>query len=132
MASVVLDASALIALYSSKDINHLWAIGFFKQTLDRELSMNVLNYSECLVHPIRAGKLDQFSAGVAGLGVEVVQIVSSDASSLAQLRAGTGLRMPDVLVLHQAKNLGAAVATTDQQLAKVARDLGIEVFSPAS
>lgn len=127
----MLDASVLIALYGSKDLSHKWAIEFFKQTLDRDLRMNVLNYSECLVHPIRAGKLEQFSAGVAGLGIEIVAIAPGDANSLAQLRAETGLRMPDVLVLHQAKSSSSALATTDQKLARAAREIGIVVFSPA-
>ena len=131
MASVVLDASVLIALYSSRDRNHKWAIDFFKQTLDRNLKMTVLNFAECLVHPVRAGKFEEFNSGIAGLGIEIVGLEPPAAAELAKLRAETSLKMPDVLVLFQALKSNAALASTDLQLSNTARKLGLETFSPA-
>lgn len=132
MAGIVLDASVLIALYASNDANHKWAISFFKQTLDRELKMSVLNFSECLVHPMRAGALQQFQDGIFGLGIQISGLDPESATELAKLRAKTGLRMPDVLVLHHSLTSNAALATTDQQLSRSARELGLDVFSPSS
>ena len=131
MASVVLDASVLIALYSSKDRNHAWAMDFFKQTLDRDLKMTVLNFSECLAHPVRAGKLQRFNAGIAGLGIEIVGLEPLAGPELAKLRAETGLKMPDVLVLFEALKSNAALASTDSQVSNTAREMSLEVFSPS-
>jgi predicted nucleic acid-binding protein len=39
--------------------------------------------------------------------------------------------MPDAVVLSQAIKVSGSVATTDKQLAKVAKDNGLAVFSPS-
>jgi predicted nucleic acid-binding protein len=127
---VVLDASALIALASSNDPHHSWALEMFRDTAGFDLQMTGLTQAEVLVHPARAGKLDKFLKLIGGLGLEVTSIDESDSSSIAKIRASTNLKMPDVIVLQQAIKVNGSIATTDQQLAKVAKSKGVEVFFP--
>jgi predicted nucleic acid-binding protein len=128
---VVLDASALIALFSDKDLHHNWAVQMLVDTIAWELQLISLNMAEAMVHPTKAGRLNQFTDSIRGLGIEVTSVDSSDAARLAQIRASTNLRMPDALVLNQAMRVGGAIATTDKELARVAASQSVGVFSPS-
>lgn len=127
---VVLDASALIALVSSKDPHHKWAVEMFRDTASFDLQMSALTYAEILVHPARAGKAERFLKLIAGLGLEITAIEETDSGKLASLRATTNLKMPDVVVLHQAMKVKGSIFTTNQKLAKVAKDKGVGGFQP--
>jgi predicted nucleic acid-binding protein len=127
---VVLDASALIALHDSEDRHHTWARGMFLDTIDATLLISVLTYAEVLVHPTRAGKVAEFERNIAGLGIEIVTVAADDGPALANLRASTSLKMPDVIVLHLAVGLGASLATTDEGLATEAARSGVAVLQP--
>lgn len=129
---IVLDASALIALASSKDPNHEWALKMFRDTANFELQMNALTQAEVLVHPARAGKMDSFLKSISELGLEITPVESKDSSKLANIRASTSLKMPDAVVLQQAIKIAGSIATTDEQLAKAAKAKGVGVFSPNS
>jgi predicted nucleic acid-binding protein len=126
---VVLDASALIALYDSQDKHHPWALQMFIDTIQFELAMPALTYAEVLVHPIRAGKRSKFEKSISGLGISFHRLAPEEALELAELRVKTSLKMPDVVVLHRALSLNASIATTDKALAEQARKLSLEVFS---
>jgi predicted nucleic acid-binding protein len=128
---VVLDASALIALASSKDPHHDWALKMFRDTTSFQLQMTALTQAEVLVHPAKAGKLEKFLKLISELDLEITPIESSDSSKLANIRATTNLKMPDAVVLHQAVKEKGSIATTDGQLAKVARSNGVGVFLPS-
>ena len=127
---VVLDASALIALASSKDPHHKWAIEMFRDTASFDLQITSVSQAEAMVHPARNGKLDRFNKLVSGLGVEVRAVEGEDAAKLASLRVSTSLKMPDVCVLNQAIKVKGSIATTDKELAKAAKGKGIGVFAP--
>lgn len=129
---VVLDASALIALYADKDTHHFWALGLFRDTVEFEWQMSVLNFAEAQVHPHRAGVGEQFLAATNRLGVEIMPLAADCAAELASLRTKTGLKMPDVITLHLAMKSGGTVATCDASLARAARELSIGVFAPAT
>jgi predicted nucleic acid-binding protein len=128
---VVLDASALIALASDTDPNHSWALAMFRDTAAFGLQMTALTQAEVLVHPARAGKLEKFLKLIGALGLEITPIEESDSRQIAKIRAETSLKMPDAVVLSQATKVSGSVATTDKQLAKVAKDNGLAVFSPS-
>jgi predicted nucleic acid-binding protein len=128
---VVLDASALIALASDTDPNHSWAMAMFRDTAAFGLQMTALTQAEVLVHPARAGKLEKFLKLIGALGLEITPIEESDSRQIAKIRAETSLKMPDAVVLSQATKVSGSVATTDKQLAKVAKDKGLGVFSPS-
>jgi predicted nucleic acid-binding protein len=128
MASVVvLDAGTLIALYDSRDAHHEWAVDLFLSTARFTFAISALTYAEVMVHPARARRLDDFVAGVSGLQLDIHSVDAADAEAIAQLRNTTGLRMPDVCVLHCALAFSAILATTDSKVARVARDLGVTV-----
>lgn len=127
---VVLDASVLIALHDFNDAHHAWALEMFFDTVDFQLAMSSLTFAEVLVHPIRAGKLDQFKSSISRLGLELRGICDTAGEDLALLRAETGLRMPDVAVLQLALSQDGALATTDTLLARKARGKGLPVFTP--
>jgi predicted nucleic acid-binding protein len=127
---VVLDASALIALASSKDSHHKWALDMFRDTASFDLQITALSQAEAMVHPARNGKLDKFQKLIGALGVEVTPIEAEDAAKLTTLRVSTSLKMPDVCVLNQAIKVKGSIATTDKELAKAAKSRGVGVFAP--
>ncbi len=127
---VVLDSSALIALVSSSDPHHKWALEMFRDTASFDLQMTALSQAEALVHPARNGKLDKFLKTFSALALVVTSFDSSDASKVATLRATTTLTMSDACVLHQAMKVKGSIATTDNQLAQAAKSKGVGVFSP--
>jgi predicted nucleic acid-binding protein len=129
---VVLDASALIALASDTDPNHNWALEMFRDTAAFGIQMTALTQAEVLVHPARAGKLDKFLKLIGALGLEITTVEGSDSSQIAKIRATTSLKMPDAVVLSQAIKVEGSIATTDLKLARVAKEKGVGVFSPAS
>jgi predicted nucleic acid-binding protein len=129
---IVLDASALIALYGSRDVHHNWAVDLFMKTVDRELAIPALTFAEVLVRPIQVGKVNEFQRSIEKLGLRVLPLDADASVALATLRASTGLKMPDAVVLHSAKASGAALATTDLKLAAAAREHGVPVFAPSN
>lgn len=129
---ITLDASVLIALHSKQDQHHDWAVELFTELADFEWSMSALTFAEVLVHPIRAGIEDKFQLSLKNLNIVVSGLMPDGAGELAKVRANTGVKMPDAVVIHQALTSNAQIATTDQGLAKAASKLGIEVLQPSS
>jgi predicted nucleic acid-binding protein len=130
MARIVLDASVLIALLNSKDTHHRWALDFLVSASADEFLMPAINYAEALVHPVRAGLVEEFSSNIEKLGIQIVDSSASDAIHLANLRVSTRLRMPDAIVLQTALRTDADLATTDEKLTAAAKQNRIGVFSP--
>lgn len=128
---VVLDASALIALLSSDDSHHEWALRMFLDTTAWQFQMSVLNQAEAMVHPTRAGKQEQFVEAINNLRIDIAPVEASDGAEIAKIRAETNLRMPYALVLHQALKVDGSIATTDKELANQARARSIGVFQPS-
>ena len=126
----MLDASALIALASSKHPHHDWALEMFRDTAAFDLQMTSLTYAEVLVHPARAGKLEKFLKLLAQLGLEITSVSAGDSKSLAELRASSSLKLPDVVVLYQAIKSKGSIASSDQNLIRVAKEKGVGVFHP--
>ena len=127
---VVLDASALIALSSSQDSHHRWAMEMFRDTASFDLQMSALTQAEAMVHPARAGQINKFQRMIASLGLEITPIDSNDSVMLASIRAKFSMKMPDAAVLHQAIKVKGSIATTDKKLAQAAKDHGVGVFQP--
>lgn len=128
---IILDANVLIAAFDGSDLHHEWAITFLKDTVSEELLISSLTYAEILVAPIRADRLKEFRKGIDSLGFRIVDITPEDAQEIARLRAETGLKMPDVIVLHAGLKNAASLATADAALTRKAVALGIAVFSPS-
>jgi predicted nucleic acid-binding protein len=103
----------------------------FIDTVAWNYQMTALNKAEAMVHPTRLGKLKGFLSSLEGLGVEVTAIEDADSAEISKIRATTNLKMPDALVLHQAQKVEGAIATTDIELARVARSRSVGVFRPS-
>lgn len=124
---IVLDASLLIALLDDGDAHHAQAHSLLEDSTD-PLAVSTLTLAEVGVGPARAGRLPAVHQAVAALDLYVVPLGSQDWESLAQLRASTGLRMPDCCVLQAAADRSAVVATFDRRLARAAGQAGLRVL----
>ncbi len=123
---IVLDASALIAQLDKTDAHHERTRALLLDSSDQQLGASVITLAEALVAPARAGRLHEARTVLRDLAVEPIELRADAAASLALLRAGTDLRMPDCCVLHAAAMTGAEmIATFDVQLARAARTRGL-------
>jgi predicted nucleic acid-binding protein len=127
---VVFDANVLIALCLTTDAHHSWALDVFRFTQGSNLMVSAMTYSEFLIRPEREDFLNHMLNCIKQLGLEVTPIDADNALALTSVRAKTNLRMPDAVVLQTAIEHSAAIATTDEKLAKAARKLDIPVYQP--
>lgn len=126
---IVLDASVLIAHLDGNDAHHTRATQLLTELTGQPKTLSVLTRAEVLVIPSRAGRrravediLDK------ELRLSTTPIPHNAAGRLAELRAHTGLRMPDCCVLLAAElQSPAAIATFDERLARAATERGITV-----
>ena len=61
------------------------------------------------------------------MDIAVHSLEQSSAAHLARVRTSTGVKLPDAVVLELAQSLSASVMTVDDQLARAAQSLGIDV-----
>lgn len=131
MAGVTLDARVVIALTTTDDAHHAWAVRLIDGASQDDMSISALTLAESLVGSARAGRAYDMHHELNIAGVRTVPLPAEAAIEIAHLRASSGLRMPDAVVLHTAITQGAALATTDRALATAARAAGIVCHSPA-
>ncbi len=114
---IVADTSWVIALSDPVDPHHAAAVALNRTTIDEVVVLHPVTLAECLVGPASSGLLDE----AAGAFRSAFTIASMDADAplrWAALRAATGLRLPDSIVLDTAVVGGAsAILTFDRQLA---------------
>ena len=125
---IVLDASVLIAYLDSDDNHHVAAEALLVGAIDDDLGANPLTLAEVLVVPARDGRLESAQTVLRELEVDELPFPRDTAVRLAQLRASTGLKMPDCCVLLAAEDAGAAVASFDDRLAHTAEDHNLTVL----
>lgn len=125
---IVLDASILIAYLDSEDDHHETAEQLLAAVIDEDLAANPLTLAEALVVPVRIGRLHEVQAVLRDLEVSELPFPTNAAVRLAQLRAATGLRMPDCCVLLAAQDVGATVESFDERLARAAQDISLPVL----
>lgn len=126
---ITLDASVFIALDNPADAHHARAAEFFKHNVDELLYVSELTHAEVLVHPAQQGAEEQAFMKIANLGVTVLGLPPDGGVWLAQLRARTGLKLPDCCVILAAQTSDSRIATFDTALAREAERLGIAVAS---
>lgn len=129
---IVLDASVLIALLSPTDTHHERAAALLAEHTGSSFGLHTLTLAEVLVGAVRAGRGNQLLADLRALGVVVVTPPEEDPAEsepmiLAELRATTGLKMPDCCVMAIALRESASILTFDTRLAEAAIALGIRV-----
>jgi len=125
---IVVDTSWVVALRDPGDDHHRLAAETSREIADEDAVLHPVTLAECLVAPARLGVLEEASAGLRA-SFDVVDVDPDAPLRWARLRAATGLRLPDVIVLDTALHQGArAVATFDEQLAARAADRGLKVL----
>jgi len=122
---IVLDASLLIAYLSTSDPHHGRSLAILTDHAAHEFAIPALTLAESLVGPARAGRTDKILEALSALELTVIHDV--EPSALAALRASSGLRMPDAVVLHTALRHAAALATFDERLSTAAVASGVTV-----
>lgn len=125
---IVADASWVVALRDPGDDHHDRAVAIHRQIGDEDVVLHPLTLAECLVAPARLDALDDAAAALRG-AFEIPDIDRGAPLRWAALRAETGLRLPDAIVLDCAITHDArALATFDVRVATAADVHGIEVL----
>lgn len=125
---MVVDACALIAHLDSNDAHHARATRLLTELAGQPKIASVLTRAEVLVVPARHGRRRAAEEILDRLRIQTAELPADAAGQLAELRAHTGLRMPDCCVLLTAELNGpAGLATFDERLAKAAENRGIKV-----
>jgi predicted nucleic acid-binding protein len=125
---IVLDACVLIAHLADNDAHHERATRLLVSLAGQPKTMSVLTRAEVLVGPARAGRRRAAEDILDQLRIGTCELPRDAAGPLAELRAQTGLRMPDCCVLLTSEINGPAeLATFDERLARAAADRGITV-----
>ncbi len=124
---IVLDASVLIAHLDARDVHHTRARALLAGSGRLPLAANALTVAEALVGPIRTGRGPQVHQAIAALGVTALELPAAAAYPLAELRAATGLKMPDAVVLLTAEHHQAVLMTFDDKLHRCAEQRGVAV-----
>jgi len=131
MTITVVDANILIASMDKNDAHHRAVVRHLASAIQTDrLCIPVLNLAEALVAQARRDRGLEAEAAIAATGIEVVSSDPVSALELATLRATTGLKLPDCLLLASALALGATLATTDKALASQATKLGVVLALP--
>lgn len=124
---IVLDASVLIAVLNPRDAHSASTRELFRANARQRLVAHRMTMAEALVVAARSNLTQAASHALSGLGVGRLD-QPDDPIELAEVRAQTGLRMPDACVLLAAQRDRASLATFDERLAKAARGQGIPVL----
>lgn len=117
---IVLDASVLIAYLDAEDAQHDRSKALLAREIDDELAISSLTLAEVLVLPARENRIAEVRGALGEMEVQELNFPTGSAATLAEIRATTGLKMPDCCVLLAVEKAGARLATFDERLARVA------------
>lgn len=126
---IVLDSSVLIGSMFEKDAHHAASVRLLREAAGKSLGVATVTMAECLVLPARSGRLHVAVQMLRDLDIVEIAMASDAATQLAQLRADTGLKMPDVCVLLAATQVRGIIATFDARLSAAAEAQGIPTVS---
>lgn len=126
---IVLDASVLIGYLSNRDPHHEAALDVIRTGVGEGLGVATVTLAEVLVGPARKGPraLALTHSVLRELGVVELAPGDGAAQAKAMIRASSGLRLPDCVVVEAAEVRQARLATFDQRLAAAARERGVHV-----
>lgn len=126
---IVLDASVLIGFLDGRDRHHAAARALLEGSGSIPLGASGITLAETLVHPARAMRLDDAQEVLERLGVAELGLGAGAPRRLAELRASSGLKLPDCCVVLAAQEHEGTIATFDQGLARTAQNLGLEAIA---
>lgn len=125
---IVADASWIVALRDPDDDHHHEAVAVNGEIAGEVAILHPVTLAECLVAPAKLGVLDE-AASRLHAAFEVVDVDPDAPIRWAVLRAKTGLRLPDAIVLDTALHHRArAIATFDVRLATQSTNHGLEIL----
>jgi predicted nucleic acid-binding protein len=125
---IVLDASLLVAHLAPADAHHDAATSILLDAAQEPLLAHALTMAEVLVGGVRIGKGAEMLADLQAAGILVASRDDDEPLRVAELRATTGLKLPDCCVLDTARTNNAKLATFDRAMATAARRLGVFVI----
>lgn len=125
---IVLDASVLIAHFESSDPHHARASQLLADYQQHEFVISTVTLAEFLVGPARTGQTQLAEHALGALNIRTHGLDADAAWRLAELRAQTGLKLPDCCVIYTAeRHAGSLVASFDSRLITQAQRLQIRV-----
>jgi predicted nucleic acid-binding protein len=129
---IVLDASTVIAFLDAHDAHHERAAALMTEHVTDGFWMHELTVAEVLVGAVREGRGNQLLDDLHAVGIRAHGASPEEPLILAELRARTGLKLPDCCVLAVALHEGATLATFDGHLRRAARDLHVQTLPEAA
>jgi len=125
---IVLDASVMIAILDGSDTHFQAAQRIFLGHTTERLVAHRMTVGETLIQPARAGRAPAAATALAMLGVGYLD-EPDDPIELAKLRASSGLKLPDCIIVHAALRENAKLATFDARLGRAASEAGVLVVA---
>jgi predicted nucleic acid-binding protein len=125
---IVLDAVTVIAHLDPANVHHQAAVAVMREALPNKALIHPVTMAEVLVGPARAGAAHTVYAALLAEGIQIWTPESAQPQRVADLRAASGLKLPDCYPLDTAEQTGSKLATFDHQLAKRAAQRGVTVL----
>ncbi|QGK71302.1 PIN domain-containing protein [Allosaccharopolyspora coralli] len=126
---IVLDADVIIAHFDASNVHHERAETLLTREIGEDFGANPLTLAEVLVVPARDNRLETVRTALRELEVQELPFPDDTAVKLAELRAATGLKMPDCCVLLTAEHCAARVASFDDRVIQAAITRNVEALS---
>lgn len=124
---IALDASVLIAYLNPVDAHHQAATRILLTGTPGEMLVHTITMAEVLVGGVRIGHGAAMRDDLHAAGIAVAPHDDGESLRLAELRATSGLKLPDCCVLDIALRHRASLATFDNFLAAEARKRGVHI-----
>lgn len=125
---IALDASVLIGHLTPHDVHHGAATEILLNAAPGSMLVHPLTLAEVLVGGVRVGRGQEMHDDLQAAGISVVAPDAAEPLRLAELRVGTGLKLPDCCVLDVALRSASSLATFDDALAAEARRRGVPLL----
>ncbi len=120
MESVILDSSAVIALFNSADHHHDAIVAAMAGS-SASFSISTMTVTETLVAPARISprELEAFGSALTNSFGDFHPVDTEVAVGAAGIRAATGIATPDAIISATALAKGLRLWTCDKRLAKI-------------
>ena len=122
---IAVDASVLIAHLNPADPHHQAATAIMLAGRPGQLLVHTITLAEVLVGGVRVGRGASMRDDLLAAGIALAPQDAGEPLRLAELRATSGLKLPDCCVLDVAIRHRASLATFDNALAAEARKQGV-------
>lgn len=118
---ITLDASLVIAHLSPHDPHHQLATDYLRASAANGFLIHPLNLTEVLAGGVRVGRGQEMLTDLEAIGIHVANRHDGESLRLANLRATTGLKLPDCCALDTALTTTSVLATFDEALTRAAQ-----------